>query len=193
MIFYIIYYINFSGQPAFILKGLRLMELVKAVNYIRLGKDFKLHFGDNLLTLDQGFMSVGGKLPSTHDLVTPQMEVIKLPKGVRKTIFTVPSLDTPVCESQIKMLSESLNKEDISERKYYVISIDTPFAQAKFIKDNNINQNIQFISDYANHRFMIETGLRIIELNLFARSVIECDENDMVLSVTIPVDITQVP
>lgn len=40
---------------------------------------------------------------------------------------------------------------------------------------------------------MIETGLRIIELNLFARSVIECDETDTVLNVTIPVDITHIP
>ena len=54
-------------------------------------------------------------------------------------------------------------------------------------------RKIQFVSDYANHRFMIETGLRIIELNLFARSVIECDETDTVLNVTIPVDITHIP
>jgi len=169
------------------------MKLVKSINNIRLGKDFKLKFGENDLTLDQGFMSVGGKLPAAHDLVTPELDVFKLPKGVRKIIYTVPSLDTPVCESQIKQLSESVTHEDVSTTKYYVISIDTPFAQSRFIKENNISPKIQFVSDYANHRFMIETGLRIIELNLFARSVIECDETDTVLNVTIPVDITHIP
>ncbi|WP_233609449.1 hypothetical protein [Citrobacter freundii] len=46
------------------------MKLVKSINNIHLGKDFKLKFGENDLTLDQGFMSVGGKLPAAHDLVT---------------------------------------------------------------------------------------------------------------------------
>lgn len=40
---------------------------------------------------------------------------------------------------------------------------------------------------------MEQTGLRIVELNLFARAVIECDENDIVRRITVPRDITQVP
>lgn len=169
------------------------MKIVKSTNNICFGKDYKLRFGNNNLTLDQGFMAVGGQLPSLHYLITPNMENPKLSDGVRKTIFTVPSLDTSVCEWQIKMLSKSLSDEPGDNVCYYVISVDTPFAQARFIKENNINPKINFISDYANHRFMIESGLRIIELNVFARAVIECDENNIITRITIPEEITQIP
>ena len=40
---------------------------------------------------------------------------------------------------------------------------------------------------------MSDTGLRIQELNIFARAKIECDENNVVQSITIPRDITQLP
>ena len=40
---------------------------------------------------------------------------------------------------------------------------------------------------------MVNTGLRIIELNIFARAVIKCDKNNIVDEVLIPKDITQLP
>ncbi|EAA2775808.1 thiol peroxidase, partial [Salmonella enterica] len=61
---------------------------------------------------------------------------------------------------------------------YYVVSIDTPCAQARFIKEHNINSKIRFLSDYAEQRFMSNTRLRIIEINISARAVIEYDENN---------------
>lgn len=168
-----------------------MKDIHKSTKNIRLGKDYKLHFGDKTLTLAMGIMTLGSRLPSLANLVTPELERIEIPVGVRKTILTVPSLDTPVCETQIKMLSESLTEEDSGN--YYVISIDTPFAQARFIRLNNISPKIKFISDYIDRRFMMESGLRIIELNIFARSLIECDEKNIVTAVKIPEDITQIP
>lgn len=169
------------------------MDVMKSNKNIRLGKDYELRFGDKKLTLDAGFMTIGGKLPSTNNMVNPDLKFVEIPVGIRKIILTVPSLDTPVCESQIKNLSQYLKEQDISSTVYYVVSVDTPFAQARFIKENNISSKINFISDYADHRFMCETGLRIIELNVFARSLIECDEQNSIIDVTIPEDITQIP
>ena len=63
------------------------MKLVKSINNIHLGKDFKLKFGENDLTLDQGFMSVGGKLPAAHDLVTPELDVLNYRKVLGR-LFT---------------------------------------------------------------------------------------------------------
>ncbi|MFP2414694.1 redoxin family protein [Citrobacter braakii] len=127
------------------------------------------------------------------DLVTPELNKSGSPDGCCKTIFTVPSLDTHVCERQIKRLSDSFAYPADDNTVYFVVSVDTPFAQARFIKENAINPRNRFLSDYAEHRFMEQTGLRIVELNLFARAVIECDENDIVRRITVPRDITQVP
>lgn len=170
------------------------MTPVKAVDLIQLGHDYRVFFGDKGLTLDKGFMVTGGALPDISTMVTPELEPVAFPAGVRKVIFTVPSLDTAVCEWQIKQLSETLTREGNKENaRYYVVSVDTPFAQARFIREHNIHCDIQFISDYAEHQFMAHSGLRIIELNLFARAVILCDENNRVTDIRVSHDITQLP
>lgn len=167
--------------------------MIKSVTNLVLGQDYKLQFGDTPLTLDKGIMKNGGPLPNMSYLVTPDLTSHSVTTGRRKIILTVPSLDTPVCEYQIKELSNELNKNKATKELYYVVSVDTPFAQSRFIKENHINPAIQFLSDYAEHRFMSDTGLRIQELNIFARAKIECDENNVVQSITIPRDITQLP
>lgn len=169
------------------------MNFSKSEYNINLGTEYELRFGDTRLTLNRGFMSEGEKLPSMTGLVTPDLNKAGSTDGYSKKIFTVPSLDTPVCEWQIKRLSDSLAEHADDSMVYFVVSVDTPFAQARFIKENAINPKIRFLSDYAEHRFMVETGLHITELNLFARAVIECDKNDIVRCVTVPRDITQVP
>lgn len=169
------------------------MKLTTSSNHINFGTDFRVRFGEKPQTLDKGFMMVDGALPDVSCLVTPDLERAVLPSGVRKVILTVPSLDTPVCEYQVKTLSDTLNGSPGADVIYYVVSVDTPFAQARFIREHGINPAIRFLSDYAEHRFMSDTGLRIIELNLFARAVITCDEDNKVLSITVPEDITQLP
>lgn len=169
------------------------MKITTSSNNIIFGNDFHVRFGEKPLTLDKGFMLVGGPLPDVSRLVTPNLEQAALPSDVRKVILTVPSLDTPVCEHQIKTLSDTLSNGADAEVIYYVVSVDTPFAQARFIREHGINPAIRFLSDYAEHRFMSDTGLRIIELNIFARAVITCDKDNKVLNITVPEDITQLP
>lgn len=125
--------------------------------------------------------------------MAPDLSQENIGAGVRKIIYTVPSLDTPVCEHQIKSVSALMDRGNIGDCDIYVISVDTPFAQSRFITANNINEKIKFLSDYADHGFMCNTGLRIIELNIFARAVIKCDKNNIVDEIIIPKDITQLP
>lgn len=162
-------------------------------NNITLGKEFELTFGEVQLSLDKGFMQSGGFLPTSSGLVAPDLSQGQINTGIRKMIYTVPSLDTPVCEFQIKSVSALLDNGELNDYDIYVVSIDTPFAQSRFIKENCINDKIKFLSDYADHSFMINTGLRIIELNIFARAIIKCDSNNMVDEIIIPKDITQLP
>ncbi|WP_239043478.1 redoxin family protein [Citrobacter freundii] len=170
------------------------MELKKSNQNIVLGKDYCVWFADKRLTLDKGFMRKGGLLPTSISLVNTSLEIVSFKIGKNKTILTVPSLDTPVCELQVKSLSNDLNNNDYDEdHEWYVISVDTPFAQARFIKENDINKKITFLSDYSDHQFMSDSGLRIKELNLYSRAVITCDKKNVVLDVVIPLDITHLP
>lgn len=162
-------------------------------NNISLGTDFELSCGGVRLTLNKGFMRQGGKLPLSTGLVSPDFSQANIDIGSRKIIYTVPSLDTPVCEYQIKTVSALMDMGELGDSYIYVISIDTPFTQSRFIKESNINGKIKFLSDYSDHYFMSNNGLRIIELNLFARAVISCDEKNVVCDITIPKDITQLP
>lgn len=170
------------------------MEFTKSSKNLNLGEDYIVWFSDMRLTLDKGVMRKGGLLPPSTSLVNPNLEVVSFRLGTKKTILTIPSLDTPVCEWQIKSLSNELKNNgcDVGH-EWYVISVDTPFAQSRFIKENEIDENIKFLSDYSDHRFMSDSGLRIKELNIFSRAVIECDENNVVIDIVIPYDITHLP
>lgn len=167
--------------------------MIKSFANIVLGQDYILQFGDKNLTLGKGIMKVGSPLPDMSCLVTPELTSSVMKSERRKVILTVPSLDTPVCEHQIKSLSNKVDEGKEFDVIYYVVSVDTPFAQSRFIKLNNINPAILFLSDYAEHQFMNDTGLRIQELHVFARAIIECDKNNVVQSVTIPLDISHLP
>ncbi|EJG6851224.1 redoxin family protein [Salmonella enterica] len=170
------------------------MDSIKSSHHLDFGRDYTVYFGTTRLTLDKGIMLKGGRLPLVTSLCTPSLENSKFNTGRKKTILTVPSLDTPVCENQIKSLSDLFHAgtADIT-RDWYVVSVDTPFAQARFIKEHNIHPGIIFLSDYADHRFMSDTGLRIQELNLFARAILECDERNMVERIVVPQNITHIP
>ncbi|EBC6662860.1 thiol peroxidase [Salmonella enterica] len=170
------------------------MGNTQSPHHLDFGRDYTVYFGTTRLTLDKGIMHTGGRLPVATNLCTPTLETSNVNTGRKKTILTVPSLDTPVCEGQIKSLSDLFHAGTAdTSRDWYVVSVDTPFAQARFIKTHDIHPGIIFLSDYADHRFMSDTGLRIQELNLFARAVIDCNENNVLESIVVPQDITLLP
>lgn len=162
-------------------------------NFLNYGKESTVTFMGNALTLKFGNMSLHSELPDSSALVNTSLEKMSLPVGKRKVIFTVPSLDTPVCEYQIKKMSITLNGCDSDNFEYYVISIDTPFAQERFIKANNITNKVVFLSDYMNKNFLKNSGLMIEELGLFTRSVIICNEKNVVEDIFISKEITEIP
>ena len=97
-------------------------------------------------------------------------------KGKIKVIASFPSLDTPVCDLQVK----EFNKKASGFSKDVVvigISKDLPFAQKRFCQENSI-KNETVLSDYRFSSFGVNWGLLIKELNLLARSVHIVDKND---------------
>lgn len=167
---------------------------VYSKEFISFGNEFKVMFGGNTLNLGKGEIYLGSKLPNLSGLITPELTAPCFIPGKKKLILTVPSIDTPVCEEQIKELNGRIdNYYNETGRDVYVLSVDTPFAQARFIKANKISNRINFLSAYSDHHFLNVSGLRIQELSLFTRSVIACDELDTVTNICVTKDITHIP
>ena len=167
---------------------------VYSKEFLSFGNEYYVMFGDKKLTLGKGLLFLKRKLPDITGLVTPELTSPYFITGKKKLILTVPSIDTPVCEHQIKELNEKIeNFHNKTGRDVYVISVDTPFAQKRFIRENGISDQINFLSAYANHDFLNTSGLHIQELNLFTRSAIACDEVDTVTNICVTRDITHIP
>ena len=99
-------------------------------------------------------------------------------KGKIKLISTFPSLDTPVCDLQVKEFNKRAS-EFSSDIAVIGISKDLPFAQKRFCSENSI-KNETVLSDYKTSSFGLSYGLLIEGLYLLARAVLIIDKNDIV-------------
>lgn len=111
--------------------------------------------------------------------------------GLVKVITSFPSIDTPVCDLQVK----EFNTRAASLGKGVVvigISKDLPFAQKRFCEAYEIT-NVRVVSDYARSSFGLNYGLLIKELNLLARAVLIVDAGDVVRYVQVVAELTTPP
>lgn len=88
-------------------------------------------------------------------------------KGVR-VFLTVPSLDTPVCDLEVRTFNQKLQAMEGVEG--WTISMDLPFAQARWCGAHGIT-TMKTLSDYQNRDFARATGTLIEEIKLLARAV----------------------
>jgi|SRR5579864_4265820 len=123
------------------------------------------------------------------------LALVKLADTAGKTrLFSVvPSLDTPVCGIQTKKFAESLNAlgDKVSA---YTISLDLPFAQARFCSDAKIT-NLANLSDTHNHSFGENYGVLVqgLPIPLLARSIFVVDAHNTIRYVEIVPEIAQEP
>ena len=99
-------------------------------------------------------------------------------KGKIKLIASVPSLDTPVCDSEIKRFNDeaaTLSKE----LAIIFISMDLPFAQKRFCQEFEINK-VKTLSDHRDASFGTGYGVLIKEMRLLARAIFIVDKADTV-------------
>ncbi len=112
-------------------------------------------------------------------------------KGKIKVITSFLSLDTPVCDLQVKEFNKRLAAFP-SEVAVIGISKDLPFAQKRFCETFDI-KNVTVLSDYKFSSFGINYGLLVKELNLLARSVLILDKNDFIRYLQIVPEATSPP
>ena len=99
-------------------------------------------------------------------------------KGKIKLIASVPSLDTPVCDSEIKRFNDEASRLS-KDLVIIFISMDLPFAQKRFCQEFEINK-IKTLSDHRNASFGTNYGVLIKELRLLARAIFLIDKDDNV-------------
>lgn len=133
----------------------------------------------NPLTLLGTEAQVGQKAPEFKALDGELKEVtLEAFKNKIKIIAAVPSLDTPICELQIKRF----NDEAVGLSKDVAIifvSMDLPFAQKRFCQAYNIKK-VKILSDHRDAIFGNNYGVLIKELRLLARAIFVVDKSDTV-------------
>lgn len=160
-------------------------------------------FKGNPLTLVGRKIAVGKSAPhfrvvnsdlqevSLSDFSLPAQDSSVAQKGKIKIITSFPSIDTPVCDMQVK----EFNKQALGpglEAVIIGISKDLPFAQKRFCAGFDI-RNVTVLSDYKTSSFGINYGLLIKELNLLARAVIIIDTFDTIRYIQIVEELTSAP
>jgi thiol peroxidase len=106
-------------------------------------------------------------------------------------LATVPSLDTSVCDTQTRQFNEKATglSDDIV---VLTVSLDLPFAQKRWCGAAGA-ERVVTLSDYKDHQFGIDYGLRIKELGLLARSVSVLDRQGKVVYHELVKEVTNEP
>lgn len=112
-------------------------------------------------------------------------------KGKFKLIAAVPSLDTPVCDTEIKRFNDEMSKLS-NDIVIIFVSMDLPFAQKRFCQEFEINK-IKTFSDHRDGDFGLKYGVLIKELRLLARAIFLVDKEDTVRYVEYVKEISSPP
>lgn len=144
----------------------------------------------NPITIRGAEVRVGQDAPD-FVLYNTELNKVKLCDTKGKRVFlAVPSLDTPVCDLEVKRFNKETAK--LNDIKIYVVSMDLPFAQARWCGLEEVD-NVEPLSDYKDRVFGENYGLYIEEMGLLARAIFVVDENNIVKYVEYCKDISDHP
>jgi thiol peroxidase len=131
------------------------------------------------LTLVGTDVNTGDRAPG-FTLLDGNLAEVKLEdfRGKIKVISVTPSLDTPVCDLQLRRFNHEATSlpHDIEVLN---ISMDLPFAISRFCTAAGI-ERARALSDYRDASFGNAYGVLIKELRLLARSIFIVDKDDVV-------------
>ena len=146
----------------------------------------------NPLTLVGNRPKVGEPAPD-FEVLSNDMSAVKLSafQGKICVICSVPSLDTPVCDTEVRKLNERATSlgDDVV---VLVISMDLPFAQQRWCGAAGV-KNVQTLSDYRNAEFGSTYGVLIKELRLLARAVFIVDKKGVIRYIETVGELTNEP
>lgn len=149
-------------------------------------------FMGNPLTLVGQELKVGDRAPD-FSVLDNGLGPITLSSyaGKVKIISAVPSLDTPVCDTETRRF----NQEAANLKGNVVvltISADLPFAQARWCGAAGIDRVVT-LSDYRDRDFGNAYGVLIKELMLLTRAIFVVDADDVIRYIQVVPEITSEP
>ena len=144
------------------------------------------------LTLVCNKVKVGESAPN-FEVLANDLTPVKLSSFLGKVciISSVPSLDTPVCDTMTRRFNEEAGRlgNDVS---VLTVSMDLPFAQKRWCGAAGV-KNVQTLSDHRDASFGTVFGVLIKELRLLARAVFVVDKDGAVKHAQIVSELTNEP
>lgn len=149
-------------------------------------------FKGNPMTLVGSALNVGDKAPAFTAVDTGLAPVSLADfSGKIKIISAVPSLDTPVCDTETRRF----NQEAAALPDNVVlltVSMDLPFAQKRWCGAAGIDR-VKTLSDYRDRAFGLAYGVLIKELMLLSRVIFVIDSTDTIRYIQIVPEVTSEP
>jgi thiol peroxidase len=149
-------------------------------------------FMGNPLTLVGPEIRVGDKAPD-FETIGNDMEPVSFHsfRGKVCIISSVPSLDTPVCDTETRKFNEEA--AGLGENTVILtISMDLPFAQKRWCGAAGVTR-VRTLSDHRDGAFGLAYGVLIKELRLLARVIFVVDGDGIIRYVQLVNEITNEP
>ncbi len=147
----------------------------------RTGEAFEF---DERLTVVGSKLKPGDAAPEFEldyfDSENEAMKTVRLSdsKGKVRLLSVVNSLDTPVCHVETHRFEDSL--ADLPpEVELYTISMDLPFAQARWHQQENVSH--RSLSSHKSEQFGQDYGVLLKEWRMLQRAVFVVDKNDRIV------------
>lgn len=152
----------------------------------------KVTFKGNPVTLVGPELKVGDKAPD-FAVVDNTLAPVSLAtyQGKVKIVSAVPSLDTPVCDTETRRFNQEAAKLP-GDVVVLTVSCDLPFAQKRWCGAAGI-ERVVTLSDYRERSFAQAYGVLIDELKLLSRSIFVIDKNDVIRYIQHVPEVTQEP
>ena len=146
----------------------------------------------NPLTLVGNEVKAGDKAPDSV-LVGSDLSEVRLSSFFGKVLVlsAVPSLDTPVCDTETRRFNEEAARLG-HEVKIVTVSMDLPFAQKRWCAAAGV-ENVVTLSDHRNASFGQDYGILIKGLRLLARAVFVVDKEGVVRYVQLVKEVADEP
>ena len=150
----------------------------------------QIKFMGNPITIEGNEVKVGDTAPDFTTMDNNMKPVsLKDTKGVR-ILSIVPSLDTEVCDLETKTFNSKA--AEIPNVTIYTISMDLPFAQARWCGSHGIDKVIT-LSDFKDRLVGKNYGTYIKELGLLTRAVFVIDSSNKITFVEYVPEVTNQP
>ena len=151
-------------------------------------------FNGTDVTLEGNELDIGDMAPLVT-IVGADLEDIEVggPSDKVQLIVSVPSLDTATCAAETRRFNLEVGALDICQTT--VVSMDLPFASAKFCSTEGID-NLDVGSDYVDKEFSKSYGVLMTDnklKGLCARAVFVVDRNGIITYIQVVPEVTDEP